>query len=236
MSALFESIKSAWTSYSLTTLSLILYWLALVWLFLFEKRKNILFWYAVVVSVLLVGMEAAGYYLFPNLSLLKMFYLLPTGILLCYAAVKIAEGAKGTSGEKKTWIIVLLYAIMIQAGITMKYDGAVLQGGMNSYKVSTCVEWMAYYINEDESLTNPYVLAPGKIVSQIQEFDVNIRVAYGEGYSYTAADIDGLLTKMDEYGCNCLIVSYNEDEEDYIKQKGYRLVVIHDDYAIYARK
>ncbi len=235
MSALFESIRLAWNSYSMTTINMILYWLAMVWLFLFEKKKkeNILFWYAAFIPVMLLLMQISCFYLLPGRSLGKMFLLLPVGILMSYTAVRIAESGRGT---KKTWIIVLLYAIMIQAGITMRYNSSVLQGGLNCYKISPSVEWMAYYIGEDEKLNEPYVLAPSQIASQIQEYDASIRVAYGEGYSYTGKDLDELLTEMDSVGCNCLIVRYDEEKEEYIKHKGYRLIVIHDNYAIYARK
>ena len=232
---LLESIRSNWQSYSLSTISLVLYWLVLAWLLLFEKEKlkNNIYLYAILVPVMLVALEVASGLFLGGRSLGKIFLLLPIGILIPYGGMRASE--KFRPGKKK-WLVILVYGIIIQSGISMRYETAPMLGGMNIYKVSPDVIQYVEYINEWAEVSEPFLLAPDEIASQIQEYDVNIRVAYGPGYDYFDGNLEQLILQMDAFGCNCLIVPLEYDDEEYVKAHGYRLVVIDEGYALYARK
>lgn len=233
--AFLESIRGEWQNYSLTTISLVLYWLVLAWLVLFEKEKikNHMFIYSILVPLMLVALETVGILFLGGRSLGKIFLLLPIGILIPYGGVRITENLLK---EKKKWLVILLYAIIIQSGISLRYEAAPLLGGMNIYKVSPDVVKYVRYVNKWAKVEEPYLLAPDEIASQIQEYDVDIRVAYGPGYDYYEGNLEQLMRQMDEYQCNCFMVPLEYDDEEYVKSKGYRLVVTDEGYALYARK
>lgn len=230
-----ESIRSDWLNYSLSTISLVLFWLVLAWIFLFEKdkRKNNVYVYSILVSLLILGMEIVGILLLGGRSLEKIFLLLPIGILIPYGGVRMTETIRNHS---KKWFAILLYAIIIQSGIGFRYAAEPLQGGMNVYKITPDVMQYAYYIKEDAEDNEVFLLAPGMIASQIQEYDVDIRVAYGPGYDFYYGNLEQLLLQMDAFGCNYLLVPMEYNDEAYVKARDYRLVVIFEGHALYARE
>lgn len=232
---LLESIRGDWQEYSLSTISLVLYWLMLAWLLLYEKEKlkNNIFIYSILVPLMLVALEVASTLFLGGRSLGKIFLLLPLGILIPYGAMRVSEGFRW---GKKKWLVILLYAIIIQAGISMRYENAPMLGGMNIYKVSPDVIQYVEYINEWSDIEEPFLLAPEEIASQIQEYDVDIRVAYGAGYDYFDGNLEQLILQMDAFDCNCLMVPLEYDDEEYVKAHGYRLVVTDEGYALYAKK
>jgi hypothetical protein len=220
-----------WESISTTTINLILYWLAAAWILLFEKKKGVFSWSALVMPVGIAGMALLSALFLGNRFQDKIVLLLPTALVLCYAGVGIAHNAD----LKKTWLIVVMYAIIIQAGLNLRYDGSIFQVNRNPYRVSDTVIRIADAILADEELESPYLIAPDEIASQIQEYNTDIRVIYGLDFVYDSQDVEGLLINMDNFECNCLVVPEQEAADEQILSAGYRTVMTYQGYKIYAR-
>ena len=157
----------------------------------------------------------------------KIFLILPTAALLSYVGVELLGR---TERLKKRWIIVVLYVIIIQAGIGLRYEPEFLTGAPNAYKISASVIGLDNYIREIEE---PFLLAPSEVAASIQEYDPGVRVAYGEGYGYVENNLTGLLAAAKEYGCNCLLVRSQTADMEYMQSQGYELVVILEGYHLY---
>lgn len=221
-----------WESISMTTINLILYWLAVAWMLLFEKKRGVFFWATLAVSVGVAGMELLSALFLGNRFQEKLYFLLPVTLVLCYAGVGIAESY---AGRKRTWLIVLLYAIIVQAGLNFDYDVSVFQRNWNPYRVSDTVIRIADAIQADEQLESPYLIAPDEIASQIQEYNTDIRVIYGLDFVYDLQDVEGLLINMDNFECNCLVIPEEEAQDELILSEGYRVVTTCQGYKVYAR-
>lgn len=232
-----ELVKNIWQAYSATTISLVLYWLAVVWLLVFDKEKKKIDFivYVIAIPIFVALVQGAGYFLFPDKSVSRVIFLLPIGTLLCYVGTRIGTDPKRAKAKKKAWITILLYGIIIQSGVNLRYSEEVLLGGMNQYKIGPTVCHLAEFITADEELHDPYVLAPNEISTQIQEYDPNIRVYFHDGFVYSALNLEIVSMQMDQTGCNCVIVPTEQDVEEFWKENGYRMIVIFDGYTVYAR-
>ena len=234
---MWEFIQIMWKTYGANIISLVLYYLAVVWLLVFdkEKKKIDVIVYVLGIPGLILAIQIAMQHFSPEKVTMHLLALLPTGILLCYVGTRIAAEQKSANAMKKAWITILLYGIIIQSGVNLRYSIEVLQGGLNPYKISPTVCHLAEFITADEELHDPYVLAPNEVSTQIQEYDPNIRVYFHEGFEYSARDLTIVSMQMDQTGCNCVIVPTEQDVEEFWKENGYRMIVIFDGYTVYAR-
>lgn len=229
MANIIESIAGNWHVYGIQTVQMVLYWLALVWIYLYDRRQgnvNLPF-YAVYSFLGITAIMAAGIIFLGGYLPYKIFLILPTAALLSYVGVELLGR---TERLKKRWIIVVLYVIIIQAGIGLRYEPEFLTGAPNAYKISASVIGLDNYIREIEE---PFLLAPSEVAASIQEYDPGVRVAYGEGYGYEENNLLGLLAAAKDYGCNCLLVRSQTADMEYMQSQGYELVVILEGYHLY---
>jgi hypothetical protein len=229
MREIIETITGYWQYYSRQTVHIVLYWIALVWIFLHGRdwKKNQIFQYAVWSFLAITGIMFAGKVLLGGYLPFKIFMILPTAVLVAYVGVELAAKYWDT---KKKWIIAGVYVIIIQAAIGLKYVPDFLAGAPNMYKISASVIWLDEYVQRVE---NPFLLAPSEVASRIQEYDAGVRVAYGDGYAYAEGNIEELLASMQEYGCNCILIESEYVDMDYMEEQGYQLVVILEGYHLY---
>ncbi len=231
MQEVFESIKNNWQTFEIDTVSLVFYWLAIAWFILYRKdrkRKNI-YLYSVFITLLVIFLQGALTIL-GRPPMAKLYYLLPEAILVGYVSVEIFTK---TMTAKKKWIIVLLYAIIIQAGTGWRFTTDYAFANYNDRKISSTVIQMADCIEGVERVKEPFLLAPEEISTQIQEYDTDIKVAYGEGYNYSEDNLENILYEMETYGCNFVIVKHVYDDEDWMKEQGLTQVIIFDGYSLY---
>ena len=217
MANIIESIAGNWHAYGIQTVHMVLYWLALVWIYLYDRRQgnaNLPF-YAVYSFLGITAIMAAGIIFLGGYLPYKIFLILPTAALLSYVGVELLGR---TERLKKRWIIVVLYVIIIQAGIGLRYEPEFLTGAPNAYKISASVIGLDNYIREIEE---PFLLAPSEVA------------AYGEGYGYEENNLLGLLAAAKDYGCNCLLVRSQTADMEYMQSQGYELVVILEGYHLY---
>ena len=231
MREVFESIKSSWQSFGLDTVSLVFYWLAIAWFLLYRKdrKNNNIYLYAVFITLLVIGLQAVLAVL-GRAPMDKLFYLLPEAILVGYVSVEIFADRIPV---KKKWIIILLYAIIIQAGMGWRFTTDYAFANYNDRKISSTVMQMADCIEAVEEIDEPVLLAPEEIATQIQEYDTDIKVAYGEGYHYSEDNLEQLVYEMTTYGCNFAVIKHVYDDEDWMKEQGFTQVIIFDGYSLY---
>jgi hypothetical protein len=198
---------------------------------LFEKKKGVFCWFCMAAPVLIAALEIGSYLLLGDKSQDKLFWLIPVGLALCYVGSRIANNID----MKKTWFIVMIYAIIIQAGLNLRYDGSIFQKNWNPYQVSETVIRIADALQANEQLESLYLIAPDEIASQIQEYDTDIRVIYGLDFVYDSQDVEGLLINMDNYQCNCLVIPEQKAEDERILPEGYRTIMTYNGYKVYAR-
>lgn len=234
---MFQIIKNIWQAYGATTVSLVLYWFAIIWLLIIDKKKENkkLLILAILMPIVIGILQGITLIFRPEHEASQLIFLFPIGIVLCFVATCIIGQGEAYKGVKKTWITILIYGIIIQSGVNLKYSADVLQGGLNQYKISPTVCHLAEFITEDHELRDPYVLAPNEISTQIQEYDPQIRVYFHDGFEYSAFDLNIVKMQMDQTGCNCVIVPLEQDIEEFWKEAGYRMIVIFDGYSVYAR-
>ena len=227
---LLESVINSWKSYGINTVSIIFYWIAVAWFFLYreDRKKQNIYLYALLSAGLVTVVQCITAKSNPAVTQ-KAFYLLPIALVTAYAGVEIFS--KTLKGKKK-WIIIVIYAIIIQSGTSWRFTTEYLSN-YNIEHVSLPVGQIAECIENVQQIEQPYVLAPEEVASQLQEYDVNIRVAYGDGYQYTEDDLEQLLYEMRTYGCNMLIVKHQYDDEEYMKKIGMQQVIIFYGYSIY---
>ena len=232
---LHEGIRNSWLSFGRDTVYISLLFLAVIWIFLYEKNRaqNNLFLYTVCSVFLILVLQLLSMAALHRDMMPKTYYLIPYAPIVSYVGVRLAELP---ILRKNKWIIIILYAIIIQSGIGLEYHSASLFGNYNDKKVSQTVMRMAGCVKEAAGNDEPFLLAPSEIASQIQEYDVDIRVAYGATYNYPAEHTELLLELMEEYGGNCLILKEEYDDEKLLKSKGYRLAIIFDGYSLYYKK
>lgn len=234
MALVLESIKNNWVAFGQSTVHIVLWVLALAWIFLYEKKKeeNLFLWYTVFATAFVWLLEFGCRAVLHRPMMFKTFYLLPIAILLAYVGVRVFE--QGFLRKNK-WIIIVLYAIIIQAGIGFEYTGNYLFANYNDQKISSTVMKTAEWIRDEVEWQRPMLLAPEQVASQIQEYDATIRVAYGDGYLYSMDNLEMLLRQADEYNCDCIMVRETIDDEEIVKSWGYRMIAIYDGYTLYSR-
>ena len=225
------SIKDSWMNYGTDTIHIVLYFLALFWITIYgkKKRENNLYWYAILSVLVILGLQLIMA-LLKHQMMPKTFYLLPFAILTAYVAVEISDRL---ILRKNKWIIVFLYAIIIQAAIGFEYVDDYIALYYNDRLITAATLQTSDLIDKVEEIEEPFLLAPEGIASQIQEYNVDIRVAYGPGYTYIEDNLELLLMKREEYGCNFLMVPHQYDDEEYMKEIGYHQLSIFDGYSLY---
>ena len=235
MVSLLENIKNSWLSFGLGYVHIIVLYIALVWIFLYkkEKKKNNLYQFTLWGIFMVLGLQVVSLLLLKRGTMPKMYYLIPYALVIAYTGVEVCEQIKL---RKNKWILIVLYAIIIQAGICLEYTGDFFLANYNIEKISSTVIRMAECIECIPMEESAYLYAPEEIASQIQEQDVRIRVAYGENYTYYESNVKLLLEAMEQYNCNCLVVKEQYDDEEYIKENGYELIIIFDGYSLYTRE
>lgn len=229
MTNVIKTIIDNWHAYGVQTTHMVLYWIALVWIYLYDRRQGnarlplqAVFSFLGITAIMAAGRIFLGGYL-PY----KIFLILPTAVLLAYVGVELLGR---TELLKKRWIIILLYAIIIQAGIGLRYEPEFLTGAPNTYKISASVIGLDHYIRQ---IDQPFLLAPSEVAASIQEYDPGVRVAYGEGYGYAEGNLLALIESAEGYGCNCLLLRSETADMEYMQSQGYELVVILEGYHLY---
>ena len=156
------------------------------------------------------------------------------GILfpVLYLAYSGTEGL--SAARKKTeWLAgILVFCILLQAGMGFYYRRQPFSLCTNPYKISEEVLQLAEHVDE---LEQKRVLAPELVATQLRRYSIDIYVPYGEGLSYTQEYLPQLLVEADAYGCNCIVINAEFDDAEGFTEAGYTLADTTESYLLYVR-
>ena len=134
--------------------------------------------------------------------------------------------------KKEKIIVIVIYILLIQAGMGLNYTSQHLEFITNSYKISNEVMEIAEQL---EFVEKPRVLAPEQVAGELREYDTRFAVIYGEGLSFTQENLEQLQMETDSYGCNCLVINSEYDNIEFFNSIGFSKIYNTEHYEVYAK-
>ena len=205
MSGLWEDIKNAYFSYNGMGTNVFFLFVAIFYfLIINKKRQRNLLIYEIFGILFLVTPGIANGIL--NMSGQKTDHWMVYGILNIVSVVGVAmtDYLINIPSKKEKIIVIVIYILLIQAGMGLNYTSQHLEFITNSYKISNEVMEIAEQL---EFVEKPRVLAPEEVAGELREYDTRFAVIYGEGLSFTQENLEQLQIETESYGCNCLVLS-----------------------------
>lgn len=182
----------------------------------------------------------------------RLFWILPVGIVIAYAAVKLIFSIQ--EKNKKIVTILTIFITIIASGSCvykyfdiskvkefdyLNYNFAKVN---NLYKIPDEAFEISKIISEHDS-ENKKVMAPEEIVPYIRQYDACIHLVYGRnpwGYEDNenlkmlyAGNIKDLIPKLDELNSNYIIFRKETELNDDISKYSYELIDETENYNIY---
>lgn len=234
MSALWTDIKNAYFSYNGMGINLFFGFAAVLYLlFLHEKKQRNLLIYEIFGILLLVTpllsnviLQAGG-----DASENWITYgCLNTAVIAAFAATDYLM--KVPSGRERLFVVVM-YVLILQAGMTLNYTSEHFSVLKNGYKVPAEVLDIAESI---DFLEQPRILAPAEVAGGLREYDTKYAVIYGEGLSFTPENLEQLQLEMESYGCNCVVIETEYDSAEFFDQMGFRKIDTTGHFEVYAKQ
>ena len=213
MSGLWEDIKNAYFSYNGMGTNVFFLFVAIFYFLIINKKRQ------------------------RNLLIYEIF-----GILFLMTP-GIANGILNMSGQntdyliniptkKEKIIVIVIYILLLQAGMGLNYTSQHLEFITNSYKISNEVMEIAEQL---EFVEKPRVLAPEQVAGELREYDTRFAVIYGEGLSFTQENLEQLQMETDSYGCNCLVINSEYDNIEFFNSIGFSKIYNTEHYEVYAK-
>ncbi|MCC3340700.1 MAG: hypothetical protein ACLT9M_12570 [Anaerobutyricum hallii] len=134
--------------------------------------------------------------------------------------------------KKEKIIVIVIYILLIQAGMGLNYTSQHLEFITNSYKISNEVMEIAEQL---EFVEKPRVLAPEEVAGELREYDTRFAVIYGEGLSFTQENLEQLQIETESYGCNCLVINSEYDNIEFFNSIGFSKIYNTEHYEVYAK-
>ncbi len=181
MSGLWEDIKNAYFSYNGMGTNVFFLFVAIFYfLIINKKRQRNLLIYEIFGILFLVTPGIANGIL--NMSGQKTDHWMVYGILNIVSVVGVAmtDYLINIPSKKEKIIVIVIYILLIQAGMGLNYTSQHLEFITNSYKISNEVMEIAEQL---EFVEKPRVLAPEEVAGELREYDTRFAVIYGEGLS-----------------------------------------------------
>ena len=186
MSGLWEDIKNAYFSYNGMGTNVFFLFVAIFYfLIINKKRQRNLLIYEIFGILFLVTPGIANGIL--NMSGQKTDHWMVYGILNIVSVVGVAmtDYLINIPSKKEKIIVIVIYILLIQAGMGLNYTSQHLEFITNSYKISNEVMEIAEQL---EFVEKPRVLAPEEVAGELREYDI-----FYPGESGTAADRNRIL-------------------------------------------
>ena len=217
MSGLWEDIKNAYFSYNGMGTNVFFLFVAIFYfLIINKKRQRNLLIYEIFGILFLVTPGIANGIL--NMSGQKTDHWMVYGILNIVSVVGVAmtDYLINIPSKKEKIIVIVIYILLIQAGMGLNYTSQHLEFITNSYKISNEVMEIAEQL---EFVEKPRVLA----------------VIYGEGLSFTQENLEQLQIETESYGCNCLVINSEYDNIEFFNSIGFSKIYNTEHYEVYAK-
>ena len=218
MSGLWEDIKNAYFSYNGMGTNVFFLFVAIFYFLIINKKRqrNLLIYEIFGILFLMTPGIANGIL---NMSGQNTDHWMVYGILNIVAVVGVVmtDYLINIPTKKEKIIVIVIYILLLQAGMGLNYTSQHLEFITNSYKISNEVMEIAEQL---EFVEKPRVLAPEQVAGELREYDTRFAVIYGEGLSFTQENLEQLQMETDSYGCNCLVINSEYDNIEFFNIYG----------------
>ena len=224
-----------------------LFLVALIYLFVAEKNKNIRIVFLYMPLVLLVlyfcPVFAAVVHLFTGEEIYyRLLWLVPVVPVLAYAAVKIIAEA---SGKKKIPAGIAMAGIFLISG-RLVYQSPFFTKAENRYHVPQTVVEICDTIQSGDELVK--AVFPKEFLQYVRQYNAYIWMPYGReilverwGFQYDLYDlleaevleVDKIVSEAHAQGCQYIIISEEKKLNGSFPEHGYELLDVIDGYCIY---
>ncbi len=185
MREVFGIVKSMYDSYNGTGMHMALFFACILYLLLQKKEKEgrflflgytllffIICFFPLTAKIIMKFCIGEGVYW-------RMFWLLPTSIVIAYTAVLILMEA-----EKKgrRLLLFLFMAVMIAMTGTIVYNGSMFSPKQNNYKIPQDVVDICDIIEADAAaggITEKKLITVNDLLSFVRQYDADIKMPYG---------------------------------------------------------
>lgn len=233
MSGLWEDIKNAYFSYNGMGTNVFFLFVAIFYFLIINKKRqrNLLIYEIFGILFLMTPGIANGIL---NMSGQKTDHWMVYGILniVSVVGVAMADYLINIPSKKEKIIVIVIYILLIQAGMGLNYTSQHLEFITNSYKISNEVMEIAEQL---EFVEKPRVLAPEQVACELREYDARFAVIYGEGLSFTQENLEQLQIEAESYGCNCLVINAEYDNTEFFNNIGFSKIYNTEHYEVYAK-
>ena len=233
MSGLWEDIKNAYFSYNGMGTNVFFLFVAIFYFLIINKKRqrNLLIYEIFGILFLMTPGIANGIL---NMSGQNTDHWMVYGILNIVAVVGVVmtDYLINIPTKKEKIIVIVIYILLLQAGMGLNYTSQHLEFITNSYKISNEVMEIAEQL---EFVEKPRVLAPEQVAGELREYDTRFAVIYGEGLSFTQENLEQLQMETDSYGCNCLVINSEYDNIEFFNSIGFSKIYNTEHFEVYAK-
>ena len=217
MSGLWEDIKNAYFSYNGMGTNVFFLFVAIFYFLIINKKRQR--------NLLIYEIFGILFLMTPGIA---------NGILNIVAVVGVVmtDYLINIPTKKEKIIVIVIYILLLQAGMGLNYTSQHLEFITNSYKISNEVMEIAEQL---EFVEKPRVLAPEQVAGELREYDTRFAVIYGEGLSFTQENLEQLQMETDSYGCNCLVINSEYDNIEFFNSIGFSKIYNTEHYEVYAK-
>ena len=217
MSGVWEDIKNAYFSYNGMGTNVFFLFVSIFYLLITNKKRQR--------NLLIYEIFGILFLVTPGIA---------NGILNIVSVVGVAmtDYLINIPSKKEKIIVIVIYILLLQAGMGLNYTSQHLEFITNSYKISNEVMEIAEQL---EFVEKPRVLAPEQVAGELREYDTRFAVIYGEGLSFTQENLEQLQMETDSYGCNCLVINSEYDNIEFFNSIGFSKIYNTEHYEVYAK-
>lgn len=154
----------------------------------------------------------------------KVLFVIPIVAFISYAVVQLYFHEM-----KRKKVLLLCFAfLLLQVGFRFDYDLSTIQTQISLQKIPDEVEEIAEMLAPFPSKC----VAPEEVASTIKEAGMSTDVLYGN-YAYDSTDVKEMVETADTYDCNVIILKTKDDDEAYLKKKGFERLLETEHYRVY---
>ena len=234
----------------------ILFLLAIVFLILYQKEKQItkMFLGEMVLFLILYFCPISAYiimkYCIGEIVYVRMFWLLPISFILAYVMTQSLDFAQ--EKWKKMLVAAILICVVIFSG-TVMYTETFFQKSSNAYKIPQEVIDICDEVEKDAAkngITEKKMAVQNQFLCYVRQYDADIVMPYGRNgirgeslsgkaeeiyYTINSAEIDWekLGRLLQEADCNYFVYWKNDDIAKSMAETQYYVVADVDGYYIY---
>ena len=243
-----NTIKSSYEQFLGSGMYFALFLVSMLYIFMKEKdkKKRILFIYFPIVIFAVITnpfFNLLSSVVFTVNTYYRLFWLLPLGIVIAYAAVLVVN--EGKDKIEKIVIFVSLFVIIALSGkFYFATKGTFVEFG-NLYKLPDESVLVAQLIGIDEE-ENKKALVPGELTPYIRQIDSTIELLYGRrpdtaywdnplATELDNGNVEYIAKMLDENNCQYVVFKRATAMKEPIQNYGFEMINETENYIIYKK-